>query len=143
MAKRDMVAAVAGVTMAVAALAGCSGDTSTPAAKITVGGQDQPVHGDVVCATHDGSTGITIGDATSGVIAMLTDSDSPEVQSVVFGDVDDAKLMYIKDMPVSGTPAETKASKNGKHYTISGTASKLETVPNPESKTFEIDVTCP
>ncbi|OHV03767.1 lipoprotein LpqH [Mycobacterium talmoniae] len=141
--KREVVVAVAGLTVVVAGLSGCS-KGSKAEAKVTVGGQEQHVQGGVQCASHDGSLAITIGDAnTTGVVATLSDADSPELLSVVFGDVDGSQLMYAQDMPVSGTATETKASKDGKHYKIAGTASKLDTVANPESKPFEIDVTCP
>lgn len=136
-------AMVAGVVIVVASLSGCSHSTSKPAAKVTVGGEDQPAQGDIVCAAHDGSTVITIGDRDTGVTATLTDAESPEVLSVVFGDVGGAQLMYIEDMPTSGDAADATATKDDKHYTLSGTASKLDFDPNPHSKPFEIDVTCP
>lgn len=138
--KREMVAAVTAV--AIVCIGGCSSN-SKPAKKVTVDGQDQQVQGDVSCTAHDDSLAITIGDPANGVVAMLTGGDSPEVQTVVFGDVDGAKLMYAKEMPVSGDAVDIKATKDGKHYTITGTASELKTVPHPESKPFEIDVTCP
>ncbi|MEZ0363640.1 lipoprotein LpqH [Mycobacterium sp. pUA109] len=141
--KREVVVAVAGLTVVVAGLSGCSKGSSKPEAKVTVGGQEQHPQGGVKCASHDGTLAITIGDPNTGVVAMLSDTDSPEVRSVVFGDVDGSQLMYVQDMPVSGTATETKATKDGKQYKISGTASKLDTVANPESKPFEVDVTCP
>lgn len=143
MKKRAMVAAAVGATGVVAGLSGCSGDSSEPTTKVTVDGQEQPVQGSVTCKTHEQSTVIVVGDPDSGVIVTLTGTDSPEVQSVVFGDVDGEKLMYAKDMPTSGDVAETTVTKDGKHYTITGTASELKDIANPESKPFEVDATCP
>lgn len=136
--KRQTMAAVAALLV----VSGCSGHASTPAAKVTVGGQDQPT-GPVSCANRNGSAVITIGDADTGVVATLTDADAPKLLSVVFGDVGGRRFMYIEDMPVSGAVTEPKATKDGKHYTLAGTASELEAVANPESRPFAIDATCP
>lgn len=140
--KRELVTAVAGVAVLVAGLSGCSSHPTAAAPKVTVGGQEQP-SGSVACATHEGSTAITIGDPDHGVVATLTDADAPKLLSVVFGDVGGAKYMFVEDMPVTGTVTATKVTKDGKHYTLSGTASELEAVAHPASKPFEIDVTCP
>lgn len=140
MVKREMVTALAGAAVLAAGLSGCSSHPSAPTTKVTVGGQEQPT-GTVTCATREGSTAITIGDGA--VVATVTDADQPKLLSVVFGDVAGTKYMYVEDMPVTGAATETKATKDGKHYTLSGTASELQPVPHPQSKPFEIDVTCP
>jgi ipoprotein LpqH len=161
--KRGFMVAVAGAAIVVAGLAGCSSNkTSTgttaaskPAtasaapsvgtgasqAKVTIDGQDQGVKGTVTCATVAGSVNIAIGEAATGIAAVLTDASPPDVKSVGLGNVNGVTLGYT-----SGTgQGKAEATKDGNAYKITGTATGVD-ISNPlqpVNKPFEIDVTCP
>jgi lipoprotein LpqH len=165
--KRGFVVAVGGAAIVIAGLSGCSsGDkktesTGTSAAatsasgtasvsataapsgsgtKITIDGKDQNVSGTVVCTAMGGNMNIAIGDAATGIAAVVSE-DGSNVQSVGLGNVNGVTLGYQ-----AGTgQGEAKASKDGKTYTVSGTATGIDMANpmQPVNKPFEIDVACP
>lgn len=152
--KRGFVVAVGGAAIVVAGLAGCSsekksetsGETSSAAAAqgkttVTIDGKDQQVTGTVVCSSMGGNMNIAIGDAATGIAAVISTGDSPTVQSVGLGNVNGVTLGYQ-----TGTgQGEAKAEKDGNNYKISGTATGVDMANplQPVNKPFEIDVTCP
>ena len=153
--KRGFVVAVGGMAIVVAGLSGCSsedkksettGETSTAAAAegkstVTIDGTDQAVQGTIVCSSMGGNTNIAIGDAATGIAAVISEGDSPAVQSVGLGNVNGVTLGYQQ-----GTgQGEAKAEKDGSAYKISGTATGIDMANpmQPVNKPFEIAVTCP
>ena len=164
--KRGFVVAVGGAAIVIAGLSGCSPaekkseSPSTSAAtsasgtasasataapsgggtKVTIDGQDQNVSGTVVCSAMGGNMNIAIGDAATGIAAVLS-SDAATVQSVGLGNVNGVTLGYQ-----AGTgQGAAKATKDGNAYKISGTATGIDMANplQPVNKPFEIDVTCP
>jgi ipoprotein LpqH len=152
--KRGFVVAVSGLAI-VAGLSGCSsedkksettGETSTAASAqgkstVTIDGKDQAVQGTVVCSSAGGNTNIAIGDAAAGIAAVVSEGDSPTVQSVGLGNVNGVMLGYT-----SGTgQGEAKAEKDGNTYKISGTATGVDMANplQPVNKPFELEVSCP
>ena len=59
--------------------------------KVTIDGQDQNVAGTVVCSAMGGNMNIAIGDAATGIAAVLSE-DGPTVQSVGLGNVNGVTL---------------------------------------------------
>lgn len=153
--KRGFVVAVGGAAIVVAGLAGCSsekksetsGETSSAAAAdgkstVTIDGKDQTVQGTVVCSTLGENVNIAIGDATTGVGAVVSAGDSPTVHSVGLGNVNGITLGFQEN----AGQGEAKVEKDGNTYKISGTAvgSDLNNPTQPpQSKPFEIEVSCP
>jgi lipoprotein LpqH len=163
--KRGFVVAVGGAAIVIAGLSGCSsgekksespttsaeattgaGTASATAApsgggtKVTIDGQDQNVGGTVVCTAMGGNMNIAIGDAATGIAAVLSE-DGATVQSVGLGNVNGVTLGYQ-----SGTgQGEAKAEKDGSNYKISGSATGIDMANpmQPVNKPFEIAVTCP
>jgi lipoprotein LpqH len=88
-----------------------------------------------------GNMNIAIGEATTGIAAVVSSGDSPTVQSVGLGNVNGVTLGYQ-----SGTgQGEAKAEKDGNTYKISGSATGVD-MANPTqlvNKPFEIKVICP
>lgn len=164
--KRGFLVAVGGAAVVIAGLSGCSSDdkqaespattaeatteagtgtaTAAPSGggtKVTIDGQDQNVAGTVVCSAMGGNMNIAIGEAATGIAAVITEGDSPAVQSVGLGNVNGVTLGYQ-----SGTgQGEAKATKDGNAYKISGTATGVDMANpmQPVNKPFEIEVTCP
>ncbi|WP_006242563.1 lipoprotein LpqH [Mycolicibacterium tusciae] len=153
--KRGFVVAVGGMAILVAGLSGCSsddkksettGETSSAAAAegkstVTIDGQDQAVQGTVVCSSMGGNMNIAIGDAATGIAAVVSEGDEPTVQSVGLGNVNGVTLGYQ-----TGTgQGEAKAEKDGSTYKISGTATGVDMANpmQPVNKPFEIEVSCP
>jgi len=153
--KRGIVIGVAGVAMAVAASAGCSSNKSStgassaaPAAagpQVIVDGQKQNVTGQVTCTAAGANTNIGIGDATSGVGAVVSNANPPIVHAVGLGSVNGVTLGFSDAAPDQGGNAG--AAVSGKSYAIKGTAAGVDMSnpqqPQPVTKSFEIDVTCP
>jgi len=163
--KRGFVVAIGGAAIVIAGLSGCSsgdkksesattsaeatteaGTASATAApsgagtKVTIDGQDQNVGGTVVCTAMGGNVNIAIGDAATGIAAVLSE-DGSTVQSVGLGNVNGVTLGYQ-----SGTgQGEAKATKDGNNWKISGTATGIDMANpmQPVNKPFEIDVACP
>ena len=123
-----------------------SGSTSSAASAegkttVTIDGKDQAVQGTVVCSSMGGNMNIAIGDAATGIAAVISEGDEPTVQSVGLGNVNGVTLGYQ-----TGTgQGEAKAEKDGKTYTISGTATGVDMANplQPVNKPFEIEVSCP
>ena len=169
--KREFIAAIGGAVIVIAGLSGCSSDekksevatsaeataaaetasaTAEPSAtaapsgggtKVMIDGLDQNVSGTVVCTAMGGNMNIAIGEATTGIAAVISEGDSPTVQSVGLGNVNGVVLGYQ-----SGTgQGEAKAAKDGSSYTISGTATGVDMANpmQPVNKPFEIAVVCP
>ena len=153
--KRGFLVAVGGAAIVIAGLSGCgsdekksetSGETSAAAAAegkstVTIDGQDQQVQGTVVCSSMGGNMNIAIGEATTGIAAVVSEGDSPTVTSVGLGNVNGVTLGYQ-----TGTgQGEAKAEKDGNTYKISGTATGVDLANplQPVNKPFEIEVTCP
>jgi lipoprotein LpqH len=162
---RGFVVAVGGAAIVIAGLSGCSSGekksespttsaeattgaetasaTAAPSGggtKVTIDGQDQNVGGTVVCSSMGGNMNIAIGDAATGIAAVLS-SDGATVQSVGLGNVNGVTLGYQ-----SGTgQGDAKATKDGNSYNISGTATGIDMANpmQPVNKPFEIAVTCP
>ena len=165
--KRGFVVAVGGAAIVIAGLSGCSSDdkktesTGTSAAatsasgtasasataapsgsgtKITIDGKDQNVSGTVVCTAMGGNMNIAIGDAATGIAAVVSE-DGSNVQSVGLGNVNGVTLGYQ-----SGAGSnDGKVEKDDKTYKVSGTATGVDmTNPlQPVNKPFEIAVDCP
>ncbi|OBG31778.1 MULTISPECIES: lipoprotein LpqH [Mycolicibacter] len=165
--KRSLTVAAAAAAIAVVGLSGCSSDKKSESAhassssaassssgssasvnvggaaattKVTIDGQDQNVTGTTVCTTMAGDVNIAIGGAATGIAAVLTDANPPEVKSVGLGNVNGVTLAYT-----AGTgQGDAKATKDGNEYKISGTATGIDTANpmQPVNKPFEIDVTC-
>jgi lipoprotein LpqH len=161
--KRGFVVAVGGLAIVIAGLSGCSKDekksdsdkpaTSAEASsesatasagagetKVTIDGQDQQVSGTVVCTTMGGNMNIAIGDAATGIAAVVSE-DGSTVQSVGLGNVNGVTLGYQS----GAGQGEAKAEKDGSNWTISGTATGIDMANpmQPVNKPFEIAVVCP
>lgn len=158
--KRGLTVAVAGAAILAAGISGCSDNKSTTASsgtssgasvsagagsaagtKVTIDGKDQNINGSVVCTKGAGNINIAIGSSATGVGAVLTDADPPQVKSVGLGSVNGVALGYT-----SGTgQGNATAKKDGNSYTISGTATGVDMAnpTQPVNKPFEINVTCP
>ena len=162
--KRGFVVAVGGAAIVIAGLSGCSSDekksespatsaeatseagtasaTAAPSGggtKVSIDGQDQGVKGTVVCTAMGGNMNIAIGDAATGIAAVVSE-DGSTVQSVGLGNVNGVTLGYQ-----SGTgQGEAKATKDGSNWKISGTATGIDMANpmQPVNKPFEIEVAC-
>ena len=151
--KRGFLVAVCGAAIVIAGLSGCgekksetTGETSAASAAegkstVTIDGKDQEVKGTVVCSSMGGNTNIAIGDAATGIGAVLSEGDSPTVTSVALGNVNGVTLGYA----AGAGQGEAKAEKDGNTYKISGTATGVDMANplQPVNKPFEIEVTCP
>jgi ipoprotein LpqH len=153
--KRGIVVGVAGVAIVVAGCAGCSSNKSNTGAsnsaappagpQVIVDGQRQNITGQVSCTAAGDNTNIGIGDATSGVGAVVSNANPPIVHSVGLGSVNGVTLGFSDAAPDQGGNAG--AAQSGKSYAIKGTAAGLD-MSNPQqpqqvTKSFEMDVTCP
>jgi ipoprotein LpqH len=155
--KRELTVAVAGAAILVAGISGCSSDKKSSSGsssgasssasssggggtKVIIDGKDQNVTGSVVCTTAGGNVNIAIGGAATGIAAVLTDANPPQVTSVGLGNVNGVTLAYA----AAGGGGNASATKNGNSYKISGTATGVDMAnpTQPVNKPFEIDVTC-
>ena len=127
-------------SVATASSGSVSASTGTGTAKVTIDGQVSDIKGQVVCATNGGNFTIAIGGAATG-IAVIMAEDASDVTSVALGNVNGVALAFQEGVP----GAAASATKQGRTYRISGTASGVDmTNPlEPITKPFEIDVTCP
>ncbi len=152
--KRGLVVAVGGAAIVIAGLSGCSsdkksetsGETSSAAAAegkstVTIDGKDQAVQGTVVCSTMGENVNIAIGDATTGIGAVIGTGDNPVVHSVGLGNVNGVTLGFQEN----AGQGEAKAEKDGSTYKISGTAVGVDMANplQPVNKPFEIEISCP
>jgi ipoprotein LpqH len=163
--KRGLVVAIGGAAIVIAGLSGCSSDkksesstsskessasssaaasaTAAPSGggtNVTIDGQDQNVGGTVVCTAAGGNMNIAIGDAATGIAAVLSE-DGSKVTSVGLGNVNGVTLGYA----AAAGQGEAKATKDGNNWKITGTATGIDMANpmQPVNKPFEIDVTCP
>jgi lipoprotein LpqH len=164
--KRGLLVAVGGAAILIAGLSGCSSgdkkaETTSSAAssesktsasesataapsggetKLTIDGADQALSGTPVCATMGGTVNIAIGQAGTGIAAVLSEGDSPTVTSVALGNVGGAALA------VGPGVGDATATKDGNTYTIKGNATGAD-MANPMAgmvtKPFELVVACP
>ncbi|WP_319457667.1 MULTISPECIES: lipoprotein LpqH [unclassified Mycobacterium] len=164
--KRGLLVAVGGAAILIAGLSGCSSgdkkaettssaassESSAPASesataapsggetKLTIDGADQALSGTPVCATMGGTVNIAIGQAGTGVAAVLSEGDAPTVTSVALGNVGGAALA------VGPGVGDATATKDGSTYTIKGNATGAD-MANPMAgmvtKPFELVVACP
>jgi ipoprotein LpqH len=163
--KSGLLVAVGGAAILIAGLSGCSsGDkksetsssssssassSASPSSsakasgggtKLTIDGADQPISGTPVCATMGGTVNIAIGQAGTGIAAVLSEGDAPKVTSIALGNVGGAALA------VGPGAGEATATKVGNTYTIKGNAMGTD-MANPMAgmvtKPFELVVACP
>ena len=154
--KRGIVVGVAGVAVMIAASAGCSsnksstgsgGSSAAPstATQVIVDGQNQNVTGAVTCTASGDNTNIGVGDPTNGVGAVVSNGNPPLVHAVGLGAVNGVTLGFSDAAPNQGGNAG--AAVNGKSWAIKGTATGVDMSnpqqPQPVTKPFELDVTCP
>lgn len=161
--KRSITIAAAATAIVIVGLSGCSSKKSTTSSpgtssgqstaasatsgagasksKVSIDGKDQNVGGTVACTSLGGNINIAIGEASTGIGAVLTDASPPVVKSVGLGNVNGVTLGYT---PGTGQ-GNASATKNGSSYKISGTATGVDMANpmQPVNKPFEIDVTCP
>jgi len=158
--KRGLTVAVTGAAILAAGISGCSSNKSTTsgsgtsstggsvsvatpgganASKVLIDGKDQNVQGTTVCTTTGGTVNIAIGGAATGIGAVLSDANPPEVKSVALGNVNGVSLGYSP-----GGQGNASATKDGNKYTIKGTATGVDMANpmQPVNKPFEIDVNC-
>ena len=163
---RGLTVAVGGAAILVAGLTGCSSDKKTEyktgdsgaqatasvssgsvsasagagTATVSIDGQAKDVQGQVVCAATGGNFNIAIGGAATGIAVVMAE-DASKVTSVGLGNVDGVALAYQEGAP----GASASATRDGKTYKISGTASGVDMANpmQPITKPFEIAVTCP
>jgi lipoprotein LpqH len=108
---------------------------------VTIDGKDQSVQGTVVCSTMGENVNIAIGDATTGIGAVVSSGDSPTVHSVGLGNVNGVTLGFQEN----AGQGDAKAEKDGSTYKISGNAIGMDMANpmQPVNKPFEIEVSCP
>jgi len=156
--KRGIVVGVAGVAMVVAACAGCSSNKSSTGAsgssapsaaagpQVVVDGQKQNISGQITCTPAGDNINIGIGDATNGVGAVISNGNPPIVHSVGLGSVNGVTLGFSDAAP-NNQGGNAGAAVSGKSYAIKGTATGADMSnpqqPQPVTKSFEMDVTCP
>lgn len=150
--KHRIAAGLAGVAVVVAGGVGCSksntGASNPPAPagpQVIVDGKTQNVSGPVTCNPAGDRITIGIGDPANGVGAVLSNGNPPIVHAVGLGTVDGITLGYSDAAP--GQDGAAGAAASGKSYQIKGTATGADTrnpqQPQPITKPFELDVTCP
>jgi lipoprotein LpqH len=164
--KRGFLMTVGGAAIVVAGLAGCSSNsdssesttsaessntatasasaeaTSAPsAAKVVIDGQDQNIQGTVACTAMNGNVNIAIGQATTGIAAVVSEGDPPVVHSVGLGNVNGVTLGFQEGTGQGNAEVE----KDDKTFNIKGNATGVDLANplQPVTKPFEIEVTCP
>jgi lipoprotein LpqH len=127
------------VSSSASASASASATAAPSGTKVTIDGQDQQVNGTVVCSAMGGNMNIAIGDAATGIAAVVSEGDSPTVTSVGLGNVNGVTLA------VGAGAGEATAQKDGSTYKIAGNATGIDMANPmaPVTKPFEIEVTCP
>lgn len=127
-------------TTSVAASPSVGASTAAGTVTVTIDGKPKDIQGQVVCATAGGTFTIGVGDQATG-IAVVMSEDASKVTSVGLGNVDGAALGFQDGMP----GGSATATKDGKTYTISGTATGVDMANpmQPMTKPFEVSVTCP
>lgn len=152
--KREIVVGIAGIAIVVASGAGCSNKKSgasdpgaaAPAGpQVMVDGRNLNVSGPVRCTPAGNNINIAVGDAATGIGAVVSNDNPPIVHAVGLGTVDGMTLGY-SDV-AKGQAGNAGAAVSGKSYQIKGTANGADVSnpqqPKPVTKPFELDVTCP
>ena len=168
--KRGLLLAVGGTAIVIAGLSGCSSDnksessssassksesassssasetasaTAAPTGsgtKLTIDGADQALNDAANCTTVGDTVNVAIGQAGTGVAAIISGGDAPTVTSVGLGNFGGAALA------VGPGVGEATATKDGNTYTIQGNATGAD-MANPTAgmvtKPFELVFTCP
>lgn len=139
-ASSETSAAVTSEETAASATESPTAATGSGATRVVIDGQEQTVNGSVVCAAMGGNVNIAIGEATTGIAAVVSEGDAPTVTSIGLGNVNGVTLGYA-----AGAGGEAKAEKDGNTYKITGTATGIDMANpmTPVNKPFEIEVTCP
>lgn len=154
--KRGIVVGIAGVAVVMAASAGCSsnksstgsaGSSAAPAGtQVIVDGQNQNVSGAVTCTAAGDNTNIGVGDPSNGIGAVVSNGNPPLVHAVGLGAVNGVTLGFSDAAP-NNQGGNAGAAVNGKSWAIKGTATGVDMSnpqqPQPVTKSFELDVTCP
>lgn len=109
------------------------------ATRVTIDGQPKDVGGTVVCANMGGNVNVAIGEAMTGIAAVVSQADPPTVTSVALGNVDGITLA------VGGGQGDATATRDGKDYKITGNAFGIDMANpmQPAKKPFELEFTCP
>ncbi|MDX1889664.1 lipoprotein LpqH [Mycolicibacterium sp. 050158] len=109
------------------------------ATRVTIDGQPKDVGGTVVCANAGGNVNVAIGEAMTGIAAVVSEGDNPTVTSVALGNVGGITLA------VGAGQGDATAVKDGKSYKITGNAVGVDMANplQPTKKPFELDFTCP
>ncbi|WP_168698682.1 lipoprotein LpqH [Gordonia paraffinivorans] len=141
------IASILGAAALAATLPACgsddSGDSgSSSGAAVKVDDKEVDL-GDktVACAEVAGKVNIGVGAGTSGVGAVVSTGDDPQVESVGLGSVDGVTLGYQR----GAGEGSAEVDKDGKTYTIKGEATGVN-MSDPTKmvkKSYEIKVTCP
>jgi lipoprotein LpqH len=153
--KREFWVGVAAIAVVVSAAAGCSSDKSSkgqpsspPAPSgpvVIVDGKNLNVTGAVTCTPSGENTNIGIGDAANGIGAVVSNGTPPIVHAVGLGSVNGIVLGFSDAAANQATNAG--AAVKDKTYAIKGTASGVDMTkpdqPQPVTKPFELNVTCP
>ncbi|GAS86011.1 lipoprotein LpqH [Mycolicibacterium brisbanense] len=165
MVTRVVMIGVASAAVAACAITGCSNSSSTGTSATTanntstsgstsvgaasasgtptvlVDGQPQNVSGPVTCTAAESDINVTLGDASSGVGAVISNDSPPAVHSVGLGNVNGVTLGYADAAAGHGNAS---ATKTGNSYKITGTAVGLDASNQQQvTKPFELDFTCP
>ena len=112
---------------------------------IIVDGKNLNVTGAVTCTPSGENTNIGIGDAANGIGAVVSNGTPPIVHAVGLGNVNGIVLGFSDAAANQATNAG--AAVKDKTYAIKGTASGVDMTnpdqPQPVTKPFELNVTCP
>ena len=106
-------------------------------AQVLLGGQDQGLNGPVTCATVNGIVTMTIGQAPNVIAVVLSDSDPPQVITVVMI----SGAITLEHHAGANVGSSAQAAKADDSYTIAGTAvdPTNKTPPRP----FQLAAGCP
>jgi ipoprotein LpqH len=149
MVKRGLLVAVAGMSIVVAGMTGCSSNKSCSggtcvsggqgSAKVTVDGKDQSVSGKIACGTAAGTVTMTVGDPTStnSATAQVTTDNPPKVNTVHIGPATSPGLTMGPGV------GDATATKDGNTYKISGHLSDMSNPMAPATKPFDMQISCP
>ncbi|GED98066.1 hypothetical lipoprotein LpqH precursor [Gordonia crocea] len=143
------MASILGAGVLAAALTGCNsvdnpigqgGEASVKVDGVALNLPDKSVG----CVTSNGRINISVGSKqnNSGIAAVITDGDNPQVLSVGLGAVDGVTLGFVSGIPGGGSATVTKSLKT---YTIAGEATgvNISNLTQPSKKHFELKVRCP
>lgn len=109
-------------------------------AKVTIDGEPMEMKGQVACTASGGTVTIGVGDAATGIGIVMAE-DASRVTSVGLGNVNGVALGFQEGAP----GGSASATKDGKSYTITGTATGIDMANPmaPVTKPFEVAVSCP